>query len=409
MGNDESKENENNKINMEEIIENDCYEEVNIKKINKILEEEKKWNKNSIIYTIKDLNFLDIEEEKKKFQIDNRSDKEKSNEKLLNKISEENLEIYPSKEIKNGQDKEQNQNQNKENIQLNENNNNKSDKNKENKENEENGENDGKKEEINNIDNSKNENQNNIVVENNNNEEANNKEKEKELNQNNKITNLNNNAEDISKEKQEIKQKKNGDANPEKINSSKLEKIHNNLKVNNLNYKTQNKQKLINELFDIKNIVPEYRLNHLKEDELIFSGTVDKITKVPGKENKISYSERFCVLTKKYFAYYKSKESYISLNKPLLLINNNNIKRIEYTSFKYSSYYFGVILEINDETKYLINKVNSFVTNEDNSYELLLGFRTKEFKDMVKWVIILTYFTTKTNGEENQDNITPEQ
>ena len=57
----------------------------------------------------------------------------------------------------------------------------------------------------------------------------------------------------------------------------------------------------------------------------------------------------------------------------------------------------------------MINKVNSFVTNEDNSYELLLGFRTKEFKDMVKWVIILTYFTTKTNGEENQDNITPEQ
>jgi len=409
MGNDEKIENENNKINMEEIIENDCYEEVNIKKINKILDQERNWNKNSIIYSIKDLNILDIEEEKKKFQNDNKSDKEQSKEKLFNRISAEKLEIYPAEEIKNEEDKEQKQNQNKENIQLNENNNNNSSENKENKKNEENGENnDGKKEEINKIDNSKKENGNDIVVENNNNNiEINNKEKEKELNQNNKLTNLNNNKEDISKEKQEVKPKVNVDTKPMKINSAELEKIQNNLKLNNLNYKAQSKQKLINELFDIKNIVPEYKLNHLKEDDIIYSGTVEKITKIPGKDDKISYSQRFCVLTKNYFAYYKSKESFISLNKPLLLINNNNIKRIENTSFKDNTYYFAIILEINDDTKYLVDKVNSFVTNEDNSYELLLGFRTKEFKDMLKWVVILTYFTTKINGEGNQDNIIP--
>ena len=130
---------------------------------------------------------------------------------------------------------------------------------------------------------------------------------------------------------------------------------------------------------------------------------------MPGKDNKIVYSERFCILTKNYFAYYKSKESYISLNKPLLLIYNNNIKRIENTSFRDNTYYFGIILEINDENKYLVDKVNSFVTNEDNSYELLLGFRTKEFKEMLKWVVILTYFTTQNKDEENQDNANPAQ
>ena len=113
MGNDEKKENEENKINMNEIIENDCYEEVNIKKINKIKEQEKNWNRNSIIYTIKDFNFLEIEEEKKKFQNDNRSEKEKSNENLMNKINEEKLEISPSEEIKKEQDKEQDKKQDK--------------------------------------------------------------------------------------------------------------------------------------------------------------------------------------------------------------------------------------------------------------------------------------------------------
>ena len=239
MGNDEKKENEENKINMDEIIENDCYEEVNIKKINKIKEQEKKWNRNSIIYTIKDFNFLEIEEEKKKFQNDNRSEKEKSNEKFLNRISEEKLERYSPEEIKKEQDKEQNQNQNQENIQLNENNNNNSNENKEITENKkieekvENGENnDGKKEEINKIDDSKKENQNDIAVDNNNNTEVNNKEKEKEreLNQSNKITNLNNNKKDIPKEKQKIKPKENGDTNLDKINYAELERTQNYLK-----------------------------------------------------------------------------------------------------------------------------------------------------------------------------------
>ena len=152
----------------------------------------------------------------------------------------------------------------------------------------------------------------------------------------------------------------------------------------------------MNDFLDIKNIVPEYRLNHLKDNEIIYSGTLEKILKIPEK-NTIAYSQRFCILTKNYFAYYKSKESYISLNKPMLLLNNNYILRIENTCFTDNSYYFGIICEVNDETKKYIEKVNSFVTMEDNVTELLLGFRTKEYEDMIKWVVVLTYFTSGQN------------
>ena len=404
MGNDEINEEENknneNKINLDEIIENDCYEEVDLKKINKIIEQEKKWNKNSIIYSIKDLNFLDIEEEKKKFQNDNKSEKDKSNEKLFNKISEENLENYNiSNDVKNEKNKE------KDNILKNEENNI-----NENKENN----NINKQEEINKVDNSQdNKNDNNNTNSNNNiqnqNNINNNDTKEIIVNDN-KVNNNQNLDNNLLKVKPRIKPTNTGDGQASNIEKNKekekVEKIQNNLKIKITNNKNgQFKQNNINEFYDIKNIIPEYRLNHLKDDEIIYSGTLEKILKIPGKDNKITYSQRFCILTKKYFAYYKSKESYISLNKPMLLLNNTNIKRIENTCFRDNTYYFGIILEVNKETKNLVDKVNSFVTPEGNSLELLLGFRTKEFEDMIKWVVILTYFT----DEQNQRAIIPEE
>ena len=171
--------------------------------------------------------------------------------------------------------------------------------------------------------------------------------------------------------------------------------------VNNTEKKTNNqppeKKEPIEE-FDIKNIISEYKLNHLKDDEIIYSGTLEKILKIPDK-NTIAYSQRFCIFTKNYFAYYKTKEAYISLNKPMLLIKNNYIIRIENTTLDGGSFYFGIICEVNDETRSLINKVNSFVTNEANTCELLLGFRTKEYDIMMKWVVVLRYFISNQKND----------
>ena len=201
--------------------------------------------------------------------------------------------------------------------------------------------------------------------------------KENNNNNNNNSNNNNNNNNNNDKNNKSVDNKKNADNNN---NTSQIEKREN------------------GEEFDINNIIPKYRLNHLKENEIIYSGVLEKILKIPEK-NSIVYSQRFCIFTKHYFAYYKSKESYISLNKPMLLINNNNIIRIENTTLDGGSYYFGIICEVNDETRSLINKVNSFVTEEANGCELLLGFRTKEYENMMKWVVVLRYFISNKNDD----------
>ncbi len=144
--------------------------------------------------------------------------------------------------------------------------------------------------------------------------------------------------------------------------------------------------------------MPKNKLDKKKEDEVIYSGILEKIINEP-QANKIIYTKRFCVLTKKTFAYYKSKESYISLNKPMFIIEKNDIIRIENT-FIEGEGYFGIVCEVNDKIKNLINKVNSFVTNDENGSQLLLGFRSNKYEDMANWILMLNYFIS----DENKSN-----
>ena len=65
------KENEIIKINSQNIIENDFYEEIDLKKINKLIEEEKNWNKNSIIYSVNQINLQKLNEENNNEQNEN--------------------------------------------------------------------------------------------------------------------------------------------------------------------------------------------------------------------------------------------------------------------------------------------------------------------------------------------------
>jgi hypothetical protein len=173
-------------------------------------------------------------------------------------------------------------------------------------------------------------------------------------------------------------------------NIKKKEKENNNKeKENNNNKEKENK---------IQKIMPKNKLDKKKEDEVIYSGILEKIINEP-QANKIIYTKRFCVLTKKTFAYYKSKESYISLNRPMFIIEKNDIIRIENT-FIEGEGYFGIVCEVNDKIKNLINKVNSFVTNDENGSQLLLGFRSNKYEDMANWILMLNYFIS----DENKSN-----
>ena len=154
-----------------------------------------------------------------------------------------------------------------------------------------------------------------------------------------------------------------------------------------------------NKYIKIYNIIPKNKISKLDDNAIVCNSILEKIIKIPSK-NKIVYNERFCVLTKKTFSYYKSKESYLNLNKPLLLIDLKNIKKVEQTILDDTSYYFGLICNINDDTKMFIDKINTFINiGENNTEEFLLGFRSKNKDLIIKWIIILNYLV-----ENNQIN-----
>ena len=316
--------NENEKINEEDIIENDCYEEIDMRKINQIIEKEKNWNTNTIIYS-NNINIINISNEIEEENIKEEEEKKEEEDKKEEIIEEEK----EKKDIIIEEDNKEIQ---------------------QNTENNDNNKNQEQKKLLKIIPRIRPQNTSDEVL--------------------NQIPNVKKKSENKNKN---IKKKENN--NKEKENNNNKEK--------------ENK---------IQKIMPKNKLDKKKEDEVIYSGILEKIINEP-QANKIIYTKRFCVLTKKTFAYYKSKESYISLNRPMFIIEKNDIIRIENT-FIEGEGYFGIVCEVNDKIKNLINKVNSFVTNDENGSQLLLGFRSNKYEDMANWILMLNYFIS----DENKSN-----
>ena len=311
--------NENEKINEEDIIENDCYEEIDMRKINQIIEKEKNWNTNTIIYS-NNINIINISNEIE--EEENIKEEEDKKEEII-EVEKEKKDIIieeDNKEIQQNTENNDNNNNNK------------------------------------------------------------NQEQKKLLKIIPRIRPQNTSDEVLNQIPNVKKKSENKNKN--------IKKKENKEKENN-NKEKENK---------IQKIMPKNKLDKKKEDEVIYSGILEKIINEP-QANKIIYTKRFCVLTKKTFAYYKSKESYISLNRPMFIIEKNDIIRIENT-FIEGEGYFGIVCEVNDKIKNLINKVNSFVTNDENGSQLLLGFRSNKYEDMANWILMLNYFIS----DENKSN-----
>ena len=312
-------ENEEEKINEDDIIENDCYEEIDIRKINQIIEKEKNWNNNTIVYNniINISNELENINEQNPKSEDENNDEENKEEKKEAEKENQNPDFDPLKNNKGSQKKLLH-------IMP-------------------------------------------KIRPQNTSDEALEPGSEKKMSQ--------------IKEKQKKREKS--------MENSIMEKREKNM---NMKKKEQSNEN------NIHKIIPKNKLKNKKENEVIYSGTLEKILNEP-QANKIVYTSRFCILTKKYFAYYKSKESYISLNKPMLKIEKEDIIRIENT-FLEGEGYFGIVCEVNDKTRNLIDKVNSFVTNDENGSQLLLGFRSNKYEDMANWILMLNYFISENNMAE---------
>ena len=212
------------------------------------------------------------------------------------------------------------------------------------------------------------------------------------------ITNKNNNINEnlyknLSKESQN---NTNNNENEINYDNNKQENNYDNnynyYDKNNKSNKESNKILNINNIINIYSIIPKNKLLKLNDNSIICNSILEKIIKIPEKK-KIIYNERFCVLTKKNFSYYKSKESYLNLTKSLLSIDLKNIIKVEQTILNDNSYYFGLICSINDDTKKYIDKINTFIDiGENNDEEFLLGFRSKNKDLIIKWIVILNYF-----------------
>ena len=203
----------------------------------------------------------------------------------------------------------------------------------------------------------------------------------------NQIENNNDIIENYSQKSEEDEEK-----NHEEIQEENKEdyKEDNNNKEKNLNINDINHKSNAIEL-NIYNIFPKNKLMQMEDNSILCHGFLEKIIKIPSK-NKFIYNERFCILTKKNFAYYKSKENYLNLWKPLFSINLEFIKRVEQTVSDDKIFYFGLICLINGETRAYVNKINTFVnSNENNKDEFLIGFRSKNKELILKWIIILNY------------------
>ena len=100
---------ENNlrKINPEEIIENDCYEEIDLNKINKIIEKEKCWNKNSIIVSLNEFDLKKLNEDN--VNIEDKKEKDKNNDEVVNDVIEEQKNEEGSEDGKKNEIKENGQ------------------------------------------------------------------------------------------------------------------------------------------------------------------------------------------------------------------------------------------------------------------------------------------------------------
>ena len=171
-------------------------------------------------------------------------------------------------------------------------------------------------------------------------------------------------------------------------------KINYNYDYHNYNISSKNSKNMedITKCIDIFSLIPRNKLQNLNNDTIICNSTLEKIIKIPEK-NKITYNERFCILKKNNFSYYKSKESYLNLAKPLLSIDLKNIIKVEQTILDDTSYYFGLICAINEDTQNYIDKINTFINiGDNNSEEFLLGFRSKNKDLIIKWITFLNYF-----------------
>ena len=253
---------------------------------------------------------------------------------------------------------------------------------------------------INNNDN--NNNDNNINNQDNINNNINDEYKE----QNNKENNENINTNNIQENNKEIDKIEALNENKENQNDNNInQNINNNNELTNNNNKDKkNNESLLPKkiiLPEIESIISEKVLKEGAGNELLFMSYLNKIVHI-SMQDKIKYSNKFCISSKDNFLIYENRENYIQVKKPLAIIPISSIKDVVLfkLSKKVITYdHFYIEFELNEENRNNVyNKIDTFYennldnkTNENLKNTALVMFKAEE-KDLAKeWYVLLKY------------------
>lgn len=159
----------------------------------------------------------------------------------------------------------------------------------------------------------------------------------------------------------------------------------------------------------LNSIVPEYKLiTNAANNELIFNGDLKKLINYEISAHKPQlYSTRFCTLTKDAFRYYKSKEQYLTLNKPNCTVPLSQITKISLIKTKKTSKKIDHIVICNKlglfkDRKDLLN-YKQFELYDQNAFEnneSLLIFTSEIEEFLFKWYLLLNFFLSELNQKE---------
>ena len=198
-------------------------------------------------------------------------------------------------------------------------------------------------------------------------------------------------------------------------NNDKNEVKTNNENNNNINNQNIEKQKNIKKnkkikLPDLYSIVSEKLLKESDGNELLFVSELSKMININVKE-RVKYAERFCMLTKDNFVIYNSKENYITLKRPLAVLQTKDITRV--VLFKLNKLgngfdHFYVCFNKTPSTELVYEQINTFFMNEkrDNRIgedEALIMFKSNDKLLVKKWYVLLSYLI-KLKKENNDNN-----
>ena len=206
---------------------------------------------------------------------------------------------------------------------------------------------------------------------------------------------------------------KNNDKNEEKTNND-------NNNIQNPNNQNIDQQKNIKKnkkikLPDLFSIVSEKLLKESDGNELLFVSELSKMININVKE-RVKYAERFCMLTKDNFVIYNSKENYITLKRPLAVLQTKDITRV--VLFKLNKLgngfdHFYVCFNKTPSTELVYDQINTFFMNEkrDNRIgedEALIMFKSNDKLLVKKWYVLLSYLIklkkeSNNNEEKNQE------